>query len=103
MNHLAEVRDRLLGVAGLLLACLVAGTLGYHLIEGWSLFDALYMTVITLATVGYGETHTLSPAGRVFTILLIMGGIGLVTYGFSTITSVLIDGQLSDAFRRRRM
>ncbi|MBI4060725.1 MAG: NAD-binding protein [Elusimicrobia bacterium] len=103
MNHLAEVRDRLFGVVGMLLACLVSGTLGYHFIEGWPLFDALYMTVITLATVGYGETHPLSPAGRVFTVLLIMGGIGLATYGFSTLTSVLIDGELTDAFRRRRM
>ncbi len=103
MNHLAEVRDRLLGVAGLLLACIVAGTLGYHFIEGWPLFDSLYMTVITLATVGYGETHPLSTAGRIFTMFLIMGGIGMVTYGFSTLTSVLIEGELSDAFRRRRM
>ncbi len=103
MNHLAEVRDRLLGVLGLLIVCIVAGTLGYHLIEGWSLFDALYMTVITLATVGYGETHPLSPAGRLFTMFLILGGIGMVTYGFSTLTSVLIEGELSDAFRRRRM
>ena len=103
MNHLAEVRDRLLGVAGLLLACIVAGALGYHFIEGWSFFDALYMTVITLATVGYGETHPLSTAGRIFTMFLILGGIGLVTYGFSTLTSVLIEGELSDAFRRRRM
>ena len=103
MNHLAEVRDRLLGVAGVLLACIVAGTLGYHFIEGWPLFDALYMTVITLATVGYGETHPLSTGGRVFTMFLIMGGIGMVTYGFSTLTSVLIEGELSDAFRRRRM
>ncbi len=103
MKHLAEVRDRLLNVVGLLVACTAAGTLGYHFIEGWPLFDALYMTVVTLATVGYGETHPLSTSGRVFTILLIMGGIGLVTYGFSTLTSVLIDGQLSDALRRRRM
>ncbi len=103
MNHLAEVRDRLLGVAALLLACIVAGALGYHFIEGWSFFDALYMTVITLASVGYGETHPLSPAGRTFTMFLILGGMGMVTYGFSTLTSVLIEGELSDAFRRRRM
>lgn len=103
MNHLADVRDRLLGVAGLLLTCVVAGTLGYHFIEGWSLFDGFYMSVITLATVGYGETHPLSPAGRIFTMVLIMGGIGMVTYGFSTLTSVLIEGEISDAFRRRRM
>ena len=87
----------------MLAGCLAAGTLGYRLIEGWSLFDALYMTVITVGTVGYGETHPLSTAGRVFTIVLILGGIGLFTYAFSTISAVVIEGDLSDAFRRRRM
>ena len=103
MNELAAVRDRLLGVAALLLAGLVAGTLGYHFIEGWSLFDSLYMTVITLATVGFGETHPLSTFGRLFTIFLIMGGIGMMTYAFSTLTSIVIEGELSEAFQRRRM
>lgn len=103
MSQLAEVRDRLLGVAALFLACIAAGTLGYRLIEGWPLFDSLYMTVITLATVGFGETHPLSAAGRLFTICLIMGGIGMMTYGFSTLTSLVIEGELSEAFRRRRM
>ena len=50
------------------------GTFGYALIEGWPLFDSLYMTVITLATVGYGEVHPLSPSGRVFTLFLIFSG-----------------------------
>lgn len=97
------MRNRLLSVALLLAACLAAGTLGYHFIEGWPIFDALYMTVITLATVGYGETHPLSTAGRLFTIGLILGGIGLVTYGFSTLTAILVEGELSQALRRRRM
>ena len=97
------MRGRLLSVAGLLMACLVAGTLGYHLIEGWHILDALYMTVITLATVGYGETHPLSTAGRLFTMFLIMGGIGLMTYGFSTLTAIVVEGELSEALRRRRM
>lgn len=103
MEELAGLRGRLLSVAGLLLACLVSGTVGYHLIEGWAPFDALYMTVITLATVGYGEVHPLSTGGRLFTIFLIMGGIGLVTYGFSTMTAILVEGDLSEALRRRRM
>lgn len=103
MEELIRTRDRLLGVAGLLVACLAAGTLGYRFIEGWSLFDALYMTVITVGTVGYGETHPLSTAGRTFTMFLILGGIGLFTYGFSTIAAVIIEGELSEAFRRRRM
>lgn len=103
MEELLRTRDRLLGVAGMLFACLAAGTLGYRIIEGWSLFDSLYMTVITVGTVGYGETHPLSTAGRTFTMFLIMGGIGLFTYGFSTIAAVIIEGELSDALRRRRM
>ncbi len=103
MEELARMRDRLLSVAGMLVACLVAGTLGYRLIEGWPLLDGLYMTVITLATVGYGETHPLSTSGRLFTMFLIMGGIGLVPYGFSTLTAILVEGELSEALRRRRM
>ena len=103
MEELSRTRDRLLGVAAMLAGCLAAGTLGYKLIEGWSLFDALYMTVITVGTVGYGETHPLSTAGRAFTMLLILGGIGAFTYAISTIAAVIIEGDLSEAFRRRRM
>lgn len=103
MIEFERLRERLLGVLALFFWCLMAGTAGYHVIEGWSFFDALYMTVITLGTVGYGETHPLSQPGRVFTIFLIMGGIGLMTYGFSAITAVIVDGQLSNALRRRRM
>lgn len=103
MKELARMRERLLSVAGLLVACTVLGTLGYRFIEGWPILDALYMTVITLGTVGYGETHPLSMQGRLFTIFLIMGGIGLVTYGLSTVTAILVEGELSEALRRRRM
>jgi voltage-gated potassium channel len=87
----------------LLLAILTVGTAGYFLIEGWSLLDGLYMTVITLATIGYGETHPLSDAGRVFTIVLIMGGIGTMTYIFTSITELLLKGGFSEAFRRQKM
>lgn len=103
MEELLEVRDRLLGVVTLVVTTLFIGTAGYVLIERWRVFDALYMTVITLATVGYGETNPLSHAGRAFTIALIMGGIGVMTYAFSTITSIVVEGHLSTALRRRRM
>jgi voltage-gated potassium channel len=87
----------------LLGSILLIGVLGFHLIEGWSIFDALYMTVITLATVGYGETHPLSTTGRVFTMFLILGGMGMILYGVSRITSFVVEGEMSGILRRRRM
>jgi len=103
MTSLSEMHKRLASVAGLLIFTLLAGTVGYSLIEGWAPFDALYMTVITLATVGYGETNPLTGAGRVFTIFLILGGVSIVAYAFSTLTSIIVEGQISVVLKRRRM
>lgn len=103
MDELLEVRNRLLGILGLISGVLLVGTTGYHLIEGWGFLDSVFMTVITLSTVGYGETRPLGDGGRIFTICLILGGIGVMTYAFSTITSIIVEGQLSTAFKRRRM
>lgn len=90
-------------MAAALLLVLVTGTCGYVVLEGWGWLDSLYMTVITLSTVGYGETHPLSPAGRIFTMLLIFGGLGIVAYAFSTFNALMIGGYLTDAFRRKKM
>jgi voltage-gated potassium channel len=87
----------------LLLVILIAGTLGYHFIEGWSLFDSLYMSVITLATVGYGEVHPLSNAGRAFTIFLILGGMGIILFGISELTQFIVQGGIGGILRRRKM
>lgn len=99
----ADMRKRIARVSGLLLITLLIGTAGYTLIEGWTPFDALYMTVITLATVGYGETNPLTHAGRVFTVFLILGGVSIIAYTFSTLTSIIVEGQLSMVLKRRRM
>ncbi|MHB9024163.1 MAG: potassium channel family protein [Armatimonadota bacterium] len=90
-------------VAIAFLTVLGIGTIGYHAIERWNFFDALYMTIITIASVGYGETHPLSDAGRAFTMLLILGGAGVLVFTFSTVTAVIVEGELSDVLRRRRM
>ena len=94
---------RALKITLMLFGILLAGAFGYHFIEGWSFFDAFYMTVITLATVGYGETHSLSTTGRTFTMFLILGGIGIITYGVTTVTAILVEGEMNGYLRRRRM
>ncbi len=84
-------------------SALLAGTLGYQLIEGWSFFDALYMSVITLATVGYGEVHPLSYGGRVFTVALVLGGMGILLYSVTELTSFVVEGRINGLLRKRRM
>ena len=98
-----DIRSRLTQVLLLLGVVLGVGTLGYTAIEGWSFFDSLYMTVITVGTVGYGETNPLTPPGRVFTILLILLGLGVTAYAFSQLTAILVEGGLSNIVRRKKM
>ncbi len=94
---------RAIQLSALLLFILCAGVLGYHTLEGWSLFDSLYMTVITLATVGYGETHPLTLGGRAFTIFLILGGMSIIFYALTEITTFVVEGEMTGILRRRRM
>jgi voltage-gated potassium channel len=84
-----------LAIAGILVLTAL-GTLGYVVIEGMSVLDALYMTVITVSTVGFGEVKPLDEQGRVFTILLIVFGVATAFYLFATMTEVIIEGQLRD-------
>ena len=79
------------------------GTLGYVAIERYPLLDALYMTVITLTTVGYGETHPLSPPGRAFTIGLILLGLSAVYAFIASSLELLFGEHLREAIGRQRM
>jgi len=86
---------------------LLGGTIGYWLITGRqsSLFDAFYMTLITITTIGYGEIIDLSnhPAGRVFTIFVAASGIGVLFYLITGATASVVEGELTKSFRRNRM
>ena len=82
---------------------LTFGTAGYMLIEDWSLIDALYMTVITLATVGYGEVHVTSAAGRIFTIVLIILGVGFCLYVVGNVVQFLVEGRIRLILGRRKL
>jgi voltage-gated potassium channel len=88
---------------GILLLILVAGTIGYRLIEEWPIIDSLYMTVITISTVGYGEVHPLSTAGRIFSIALILSGVGTVFYIVSNMVWYMLEGEFGIRMGRQRM
>jgi len=96
-------RRRLLWVVSALILVIAMGVIGYMTIEDWSFLDALYMTIITITTVGYREVHDLSDAGRVFTIVLIISGVGTMLYGLTTIVQYLVEGEIRDLLGGRRM
>jgi voltage-gated potassium channel len=89
------------GVA-LLVAVTLTGTLGYMAIEGWSAWDAFYMSVITITTVGYREIHELSFAGQVWTVLLLFSGVGSALYVFTQLATIVVEGGLPQSLQKRR-
>jgi voltage-gated potassium channel len=88
---------------GLLAAILCFGTIGYMSIEKWDLLDSLYMTVITITTVGFGEIHPVSEAGRIFTIVLILVGIGIVAYILGLVAQSMVVFQMTKIVGRRKL
>ncbi len=96
-----ELRKRLLAAAGLIGLVILFGTAGYVIIEGWSFWDSFYMTVITLTTVGYREVHEMSLRGQVFTVVLLIGGVGTVLYALSAGARVLLEGELQEIYGRK--
>ncbi len=94
---------RLITALILLVIVIEIGTIGYILIEKWGAVDSLYMTVITIASVGFMEVNPLSQTGRIFTIFLIIFGMGVLLFGISTFTAFLVEGELSEILRRRKM
>lgn len=90
-------------VALYMLVWLLAGTLGYARVEGWGLWDSLYMTAITLTAVGYNEVHPLTQGGRVLTMVLLFGGLTGLGLWFALLTSMIVQFDLRDVFRKRKM
>ncbi len=86
-----------------LASVLILGSAGYMLIEGWSAFDSLYMTVITVGTVGFAEVEPLSEAGRAFTIGLILVGFGALVFALGTFVDFIVEGHLKGIVEGHRM
>ena len=105
-GKLNRAHHRLTGpVFALLLLVLVTagGTVGYVVVEGWSWWDAFYMTIITVTTVGYREVHTLTRAGEVFTTVLLISGVGTAFYAFTLVATIVVEGGLARRLRLHRV
>jgi len=98
MSRLFTFQPRLIVLLLIIIFLLSFGTIGYMMVEGWDWLDALYMTVIGLSTVGFGEVYPLSPQGKIFTMLLITLGLGFIVYGLD----YLVSARMDRLFRKRR-
>lgn len=100
---LEHFRKRFTFIAAGLVLVLAGGTAGFTLIEGYPWFDALYMSLITITTVGYMEIHPLSHAGRIFNTVYIMVGVTMMFFAIGAMTTTIIEMQLGDFFGKRRI
>jgi voltage-gated potassium channel len=95
-------RNRLILISTALVAILAGGTLGFIFIDGYPPFDAFYMTLITVSTVGYAEVHPLSHAGRIFNSFLILFGVTIMLLAVGSMTQAIIELELNQYFGKRR-
>lgn len=101
-SSLPPLRRQFLPIAIIVVMVVSIGVVGYMIIEGWSFLDSLYMTAITLTTVGFSEVQPLSAGGRLFTIILIVMGAGAIVYGLTASTEYLLAADLGPRLRNRR-
>lgn len=82
---------------------LVLGTIGYMVVEGWGFMDALYMTVITISTVGFSEVRPVDATGRIFTMFIVLTGVGFSLYVAGAIVQFMVEGRIRQIMGRRRL
>ena len=97
-------KTRNLIFAAIMLTLVVSiGTVGYMILEKWNFLDSLYMTVITLTTVGFSEVHPINEQGRILTMTILVSGLGVVGYLVGTLTQILVEGQLLRIMGRKKL
>ncbi len=106
-DSIDQLKQRATRIIALVAGVLIVGTIGYRIVShgNSSWVDCLYMVVITVATIGYGEIVPMdhSPGGRIFTMFIALFGIGIITYTMGTVTQIAVDGDLQRRWRRRKM
>ncbi len=100
---MTRVRRQFILSLAFIAVVILFGTAGYHVIEGWPTFDSLYMTIITITTVGYTEVHPLSDNGKIFTLFLIVFGVGTILYTLNNAARIIIEGEIQEIFGRRKL
>jgi voltage-gated potassium channel len=98
-----ELKRRMIFSFGLIVFVISFGTAGYMVVEKWNWLDSIYMTIITLTTVGFKEVHDLSFNGKIFTIMLVIGGAGTMLYALTTGAKFVLEGELQEIFGRKRL
>jgi voltage-gated potassium channel len=98
------VKNRNIIFATVMLALVVSlGTVGYMTLEHWNFLDSLYMTVITISTVGFSEVNPVSNQGRILTMAVLISGLGVLAYVVGTLTRTLVEGQLLEVMGRKKL
>jgi len=95
--------QRIATAGALFFSLLTFGVVGYAIIEGWSFLDALYMTVTTVSTVGFREVKPLSTGGQIFTLFLIVFGVGVFFYAFTAVVQIAVEGEIGRLLGVTRM
>ncbi len=98
-----DLRRKITPLLAAIFSLVVVGASGFHLLEGWDWLDSFYATVVTLGTVGYGDFHPVTPAGKLFCMGLIIVGLGVISYAVLELTAFVVEGHLNRLLTTRRV
>src|SRR5215212_7107059 len=102
LSFLLPSRARMRLVLFAVLAAITVGTIMFHVLEGWSILDSLYVTAQTLTTVGFGDLAPRTPAGRAFATVFMIVGVGVVLYALTTTVQSVVHSELFSTYGHSR-